>query len=366
MTDKQLMQKAIELALKGTGKTNPNPLVGAVVVKDNVIIGMGYHEKFGKLHAERNALNNCIISPKDATMYVTLEPCSHYGKTPPCTEAIIESGITKVVVGCLDPNEKVSGKGIAKLQNAGIEVIIGVMEDQCKRINEIFFHYITHKTPYVLMKYAMTQDGKIATITGSSKWITNELSRENVHATRNKYSSIMVGVGTILADNPDLTCRLNGGRNPIRIICDSNLLTPLNSKVITTAKEIKTIIATINTNKSLQNAYLDMGVELISTTPQGGKVNLTELMHILGNKGIDSILLEGGASLNFSALESEIVQKIQCYIAPKLFGGIAKTPIEGKGFEDVSNKICLKNREIFTFNDDIMIESEVYYVHWNS
>ncbi len=367
MNEEKYMQIALEQAIKGKGKVNPNPLVGAVIVKDEEIIGKGYHEQYGGLHAEINALKDCKISSKGSTMYVTLEPCCHYGKTPPCTESIIKSGISKVIVGCLDPNEKMAGKGVKILQDAGIEVHVGILEKECTEINEIFFHYIKTKTPYVLMKYAMTIDGKIATTTGESKWITNELSRENVHKTRNQYTAIIVGVGTILADNPELTCRLDNARNPIRIICDSKLRTPLDSNVVTTATNIKTIIATTNSDKEVHKLYFDKGVEVIVTKSYNDKVNLKELMMILGEKEIDSILLEGGGNLNFSALDSEIVNKLQSYISPKIFGGkTAKTPIIGNGFSEVDNKIKLKPIKISHFGEDILIESEVSYVHRNN
>ena len=360
----QYMYMAIQLAKKAIGKVSPNPLVGAVIVKDGEIIGSGFHQKYGGFHAERNAINSCKKSPKDSTIYVTLEPCCHYGKTPPCTMAIIESGIKKVVVGCLDVNEKMAGKGIKTLQDSGIEVEIGVLEEECRKLNNIFFHYITNKTPYVLMKYAMTMDGKIATNTGASKWISNEKSREHVHKLRAKYSAIMVGVNTVLTDNPELTCRIKDARNPIRIICDSTLKTPLDSKIVSTAKQVKTIIATINLDKAMHKTYEEKGVEIIVTSEQLSQVNLKELMFILGEKGIDSILLEGGATLNFSALNSQIVNKIMCYIAPKIFGGEkAKSPVMGEGFSAVNNKIQLKNQKIKTIENDVLIESEVHYVH---
>ncbi|ONI47204.1 riboflavin biosynthesis protein RibD [Candidatus Epulonipiscium fishelsonii] len=364
MNEEEYMQIALELALKGIGKVNPNPLVGAVIVRNDEIIGSGYHERYGELHAERNALKNCKVSPSGGTMYVTLEPCCHYGKTPPCIDAIIESGIKKVVIGILDPNEKMAGRSVKILQEAGIEVVVGILEKECGDINEIFFHYIKNKTPYVLMKYAMTLDGKITTISGESKWITNKKSRENVHKTRNRYMAIMVGVGTVLEDNPELTCRLNNGRNPIRIICDSKLRTPIHSKVVSTAKSTKTIIATTVTNEETYKQYLVKGVEIIVTKNKDGRVDLNELMQILGEKGIDSILLEGGGSLNFSALDSEMVNKIHCYISLKIFGGEnAKSPIMGDGFNKVNNKIQLKTNTFLTFDEDILIESEVSYVH---
>lgn len=368
MDDTKYMQLALELAAKGTGKVNPNPLVGAVIVKDGKIIGEGYHEKYGELHAERNALANCSSSPKSATMYVTLEPCCHYGKTPPCTEAIIENRIAKVVVGTLDPNEKMAGKGVEILRNAGIEVLVGVLEEECKRINEVFFHYITTKRPYVVMKYAMTMDGKIATVTGKSKWITGEIARRNVHKDRNKYFAIMVGTGTVISDDPMLTCRIDDGRNPIRIICDSRLTTSLESHIVKTANEVRTIIATICGDEAKHKPYIQKGCEIVAVSEVKGHIDLSELMTKLGEMKIDNILLEGGSTLNFSALDAGIVNKIQCYIAPKIFGGVsAKTPVGGSGIKEVYDAVKVKNSKVVILENDIMIESEVENnVHRNS
>lgn len=216
--NKKYMQLAVELAKKGRGHVNPNPLVGAVIVKDGAIIGQGCHEQYGELHAERNALKNCRISPEGAKMYVTLEPCCHYGKTPPCTEAIIESGISKVVIGTLDPNPLMAGKSVDILKKHGISVEVGVLEQECRELIRVFRKYITTGRPYVLMKYAMTMDGKIATRTGASRWITGETARAHVQETRNEFPAIMVGVNTVLKDDPLLTCRMENGRNPVRII----------------------------------------------------------------------------------------------------------------------------------------------------
>lgn len=360
MTDQDYMKIALELAKKGCGFVNPNPMVGAVIVKDNKIIGKGYHEKYGGLHAERNAIANCKQPPKGGTIYVNLEPCCHYGKTPPCTEAIIKSGIKRVVIGTLDPNPLVAGKGSEILKNNGIEVIDGILSDECKILNEVFFHFIKTRTPYVVMKYAMTIDGKIATVSGKSKWITGEMSRENVHNDRNKYSAIMVGVGTVLADNPLLTCRIKDGRNPIRIICDTNLKTPLNSQIVSTANYIPTIISTCNLDKEEQDLYRFKGCEVIVVSKKDGHVNLNELMVCLGKMNIDSILLEGGASLNWSALESKIVNKVKTYIAPKIFGGIsAKSPIGGCGIDLPDNGIKLTTPKITLLGEDVLLESEV-------
>jgi diaminohydroxyphosphoribosylaminopyrimidine deaminase/5-amino-6-(5-phosphoribosylamino)uracil reductase len=362
MSDEEFMNYALSLAKKGIGFVNPNPYVGAVITKDEKIIGQGWHQKYGEWHAERNALSNCVENPKDATMYVTLEPCCHYGRTPPCTDAIIQSGIKKVIIGCLDPNPMMSGKGADTLRNAGIEVITGVLQEPCQKLNEVFFHYISTKTPYVVMKYAMTMDGKIATSTGNSKWITGIQARENVHKARNQYTSIMVGVGTIIADNPSLTCRIDGGRDPIRIICDTDLRTPLNSTVITTATQMKTIIATACNTLEKHKPYLTHGCEVLVVQRNDKHIDLNHLMHELGNSGIDSILLEGGSTLNFSALQSRIVNKVQAYIAPKLFGGDqSKSPVSGVGIQEISHCYTVKNQTITRFDEDILIEGEVVY-----
>lgn len=360
MTKEEYMRLAISLAAKGEGRVSPNPLVGAVLVKDGRIIGEGYHEQYGGLHAERNAFAHCMEDAEGATLYVTLEPCCHYGKTPPCTEAIIEHKIKKVVVGIMDPNPLVAGKGLKILNDAGIETEVGILENKCRKQNEIFLHYIKHKIPFVTMKYAMTMDGKIATAAGESKWITGEEARANVQQTRNRHMGIMVGVGTVLADNPQLTCRIEGGRNPVRIICDTHLRTPLTANVVETAKEARTILATCCDDENKQQKYLDAGCEIVKTTEEAGHVNLKELMQVLGQKGIDSILLEGGSEMNFAALKAGIVTKVQAYVAPKLFGGQgAKTPVGGEGFLQIPDSVKLTNVKTTCIGEDILIEGEV-------
>lgn len=244
MNDSDYMKIALQLAKKGCGFTSPNPMVGAVIVKEGRIIGQGWHEKYGEAHAERNALAACTENPKGATMYVTLEPCCHYGKQPPCINAIMEAGIERVVIGSGDPNPLVSGKGIQILKKQGILVTEHILQEDCERLNEVFFHYIQTKRPFVVMKYAMTMDGKISTKTGASKWVTGETARRHVAQQRHRYAAIMAGIGTILTDDPQLTCRIEGGKNPIRIICDTTLRIPLSANVVSTAKQIPTIIAT--------------------------------------------------------------------------------------------------------------------------
>lgn len=354
------MEYAIELAKKGKGKVNPNPLVGAVIVKDNKIIGEGYHEEYGKWHAERNAILNCRHDMNGAEMYVTLEPCCHFGKTPPCTDIIIERGIKKVYVGCVDDNPTVSQKGIEILKKNGIEVVVNVLEEKCKAINEVFFHYIKHKTPYVVMKYAMTADGKLATSTGKSKWITGEEARINVHRTRNEIMSIMVGIGTVLKDNPSLNCRIENGRNPIRIICDSKLRIPLDSNIVKSADKLLTIIATAGyEDEGKAEALRNMGIEIINCPNKNNRIDLKKLMKVIGERGIDSVLLEGGGELNFSALKSGIVRRIDLYIGNQIFGGTAISPVGGKGIDEVEESIKLKKRSITHFGDDLLIQYDV-------
>lgn len=354
------MRQALELAKLGCGYVTPNPMVGAVIVKNKKIIGQGYHKKCGNFHAERYALTSCTESAAGATLYVTLEPCCHYGRTPPCTEAIIEHGISRVVVGSADPNPLVKGRGVKILKENGIEVVEGVLQSECDLLNEVFFHFIKTKSPYVVMKYAMTMDGKIATRTGESKWITGEEAREHVQKNRHKYRAIMVGIGTVLADDPLLTCRLPNSKSPIRIICDTSLRMPLSSKLVQTANEIPTIIATCNTDERAHENFLARGCEIIILPEKKGHVDIVRLMEILGARQIDSILLEGGGDLNWSCMENGIVNKVQTYIAPKLFGGVhARTPIGGAGVAHPSECCQLVNQKIQTIGDDILIESEV-------
>ena len=365
MEHKIYMERAIELAKKGEGFVNPNPMVGAVIVKDGAVIGEGYHQKYGQLHAERNAIKDCISrgnSPKGATLYVTLEPCCHYGKTPPCTEAIIENKITKVVIGTLDVNPIVAGKGAQILRDNGISVEVGIMEKQCRALNRVFNKYMSSKMPYVVMKYAMTADGKIATISGESKWITGDKARENVHRLRKRLSGIMVGVSTVIVDDPSLDCRLNEPvSNPVRIICDSYLRTPLDAKVVTTANEISTIIATSCEDKEKIQEFEKRGCTILKV-PQGKKgIDLNILMQKLGECNIDSILLEGGGTINYSALESKIVDEIHIHIAPKIFGGNSKSPVEGIGISDITDAIKLKPISTSWAGEDLIIENEVIY-----
>ncbi len=377
------MRRAIELAKKGGGYVHPNPLVGCVVVKDDEIIAEGYHEKYGEFHAERNALTRCQSETKGASLYVTLEPCCHYGKTPPCTEIIIEKGIKKVFVGILDPNPLVAGKGVKILRDAGIEVEVGLCDNEIREMNKVFLKYITTKRPYVIMKTAMTLDGKIAAHTGDSKWVTNEESRKMVHELRSELAGVIVGIGTVLADDPMLTCRLKGNHHqPIRIVVDSNLRIPADSQLVKTAKEYRTIVAcrhfdrseaerseveksSLNVNK--QKGFLDSlqtlemrGLEVIHCASKDGHVDINDLMAQLGAQGIDSLLLEGGGTLNAAFLEAGCVDEVWAFIAPKIIGGEgAKTPASGKGIDKMSDAVNLQNIDIQNINGDILIKGKI-------
>lgn len=355
------MERAIELAKKGAGFVSPNPMVGAVIVKNDKIIGEGYHEKYGSNHAEVNAFLNAKESVEGAEMYVTLEPCSHYGHTPPCAISIVEHKIKKVYIGSLDTNPKVAGKGVEILKAGGVDVEIGVMEQECKAINPIFFKYIESRMPYVVMKSAMTLDGKISAYTGDSKWVTNEHSRHIVQELRHKLKAIMVGINTVITDNPNLNCRIENGINPIRIIVDSNLQIPFDANVLNVSNGDRCIIATTdNCDKYKKNQLLNMGIEIIETPSVNNRVELKSLMKSLGDMKIDSILLEGGGTLNFSMLSENLVDKALFFIAPKIIGGInAKTPVEGKGIAFMDNAIILKNIETKLIENDILICADV-------
>lgn len=361
--DSLYMARALELAKLGIGYTNPNPLVGAVIVKDGRIIGEGYHKKYGDSHAEVDAFNHATEDVAGATMYVTLEPCSHFGKTPPCAHAIVKKGIKKVVVAMDDPNPLVAGKGINILREHGIEVVTGVMEQEAKKLNEVFIKFISTSLPFCILKTAMTLDGKIAAYTGDSRWVTNEESRRYVHEMRHQYSAIMVGIGTVLADDPLLTTRLSGinVRNPIRIVVDTRGNIPLDAKILKCDDNTKTIIATTEfIDKEKLKHIKAAGAEVIITPLKDNRVDLSALMKSLGERKIDSILLEGGSTLNYTALNEGIVDKVISFIGPKIIGGnSSKTPVGGEGIPYMKDAISLGNIDVHKFGDDVMIEAYI-------
>ncbi len=360
MNDQTCMAQAIALAKRGLGWTSPNPLVGAVLVKEGQIIGEGWHKRCGGLHAEREALAACTEHPAGATLYVTLEPCCHQGRQPPCTQAILEAGISRVVIGSRDPNPLVHGKGAALLRQAGVQVEEDFMRDACDALNPVFFHYITHKPPYVAMKYAMTADGKIACHTGLSQWVTGTAARSHVHTLRHRYRGILAGIGTVLQDDPQLTCRMEGGRNPVRIVCDSQLRIPLDAKLCRTAKEVPTLVACASSPPGKQEALEALGVTVLKLPNPQGQVDLPALMAELGRREVDGILLEGGGTLNESMLRQGLVHKVYCYLAPKLFGGRdAKSPVEGQGVDCPQQCWQLSPPVCTPMGEDLLLEYEV-------
>ena len=361
--DIEYMRRAMELAERGVGFTNPNPMVGAVIVKGGKVIGEGWHERCGEWHAERNAFKNCTVPAEGATMYVTLEPCCHYGETPPCTEAIIEHGIARVVVGMEDPNPLVAGKGIALLREAGIEVVCGVEEEALREQNRVFLKYISTKLPWVAMKTAMTLDGKIATRTGDSKWITGAEARAYVHELRHRFMAIVVGIGTAVADDPLLNCRIEGRgvRQPIRVVVDSNARLSLDSQLVKTAGEYRTIVAhTRFAPEESVKALREAGVEMLLCKEKEGLVDVRNLLELLGQSGIDSILLEGGGSLNYTFLAEGLADELYAFIAPKIVGGMnAKTPVEGAGMEKMADAINLELENVLNVGHDVLLKLKV-------
>ncbi|WP_391115922.1 bifunctional diaminohydroxyphosphoribosylaminopyrimidine deaminase/5-amino-6-(5-phosphoribosylamino)uracil reductase RibD [Psychrobacillus sp. L3] len=356
--DQDYMRLALDLAASAKGKTNPNPIVGAVIVKDGVIVGTGLHRKAGEPHAEVHAFNMAGEHAKGATLYVTLEPCSHYGKTPPCAKLVKESEVSRVVVAMQDPNPEVAGRGIKMLLDAGIEVDVGVLEDEAKRLNERFVHNMISERPFVISKFAMTLDGKLATHTGHSKWITGEVARADVHLLRNEVDAILVGVGTVLADNPSLTTRLpeGGGKNPTRIILDSHLRTPLEAKVLQTDEADTIIVTTIDADSELVRLYEEKGVSFIYVSRVDNGLNLQEMLVKLYKGGITDVLVEGGGAVNASFLRAGLIDKYFIYIAPKVLGGRnSLTPFTGENVDTMDAAMQVSFEIIEKFGEDIRI-----------
>lgn len=350
------MERALELALKGEGKVNPNPLVGAVVVKNGEIIGEGYHKKYGGPHAEVFALEAAGEEAKGADIYVTLEPCSHYGKTPPCAKKIIEMGIKRCFIASLDPNPLVAGRGIKMMQNAGIEVVTGVLEKEAMELNRVFMKYISKKTAYLFLKCGITLDGKIASRTGSSKWITNEIAREKVQKLRNRYMGIMVGINTVLADDPSLTARVEDGRDPYRIVIDPELRIPLISKFVN-FQDKKSILVTseLNENSEKIEKLIEKDVKILFL--EGKEFKIKEILERIGAEGIDAILLEGGSYLISKAFEEDAIDGGEIFIAPKILGDEKAIPfIKGFNFENIDDGFQLKNVKINSYGNNVSVE----------
>ena len=355
------MQQALQIAAYAAGRTSPNPLVGAVIVKDGRVVGQGWHRKAGTEHAEIHALRQAGELAAGATIYVTLEPCSHYGRTGPCSKALIDARIKRVVIAMLDPNPLVAGKGVAMLKAAGIEVETGLLQEQAERLNEVFLKWIMTKMPFTVMKTAMTLDGKIATAAGNSKWISNEVSRRRVHELRDVYDGILVGIGTVLADDPALTTRLasKSGKNPLRIVVDSRARTPLTAKVVTDGQAETLIAVTVAAEAAKVEALRQAGVEVLVVN-DGQQVDLKQLFCLLGERGVCSIFVEGGARINYSLLKAGLVDKVYTFIAPKMVGGSsAPGPVGGDGVETLDQAFLLENVETELLAGNILVSGYI-------
>ena len=361
MQDEMFMRKALELARNALGRTSPNPLVGAVIVRDGCIVAAGWHRAAGTPHAEIHALNMAGELARGATLYVTLEPCAHYGRTGPCAKAVIEAGIRRVVIAMRDPNPLVAGKGILMLQEAGIDVVCGVLEEEARKLNEVFLKWIATGLPFVTLKTAMTLDGKIATVTGESQWITNEVSRRRVHEWRDRADGILVGINTVFKDDPSLTTRLpeRHGKNPVRIIVDSKGRTPLDARVVKDG-QAKTIIAVVaDASKERMEALQKAGAEVL-VAGDGSQVDLHELLRQLGKKEITSLFVEGGATVNFSFFQAGLVDKVHAFVAPKILGGReALTPVGGAGFARLSEAVELEGLKAESLAGDLLVSGYV-------
>lgn len=360
MTDEFYMKRALKLAGKGEGHVSPNPMVGAVIVKEGMIISEGYHRKFGGNHAEINAINNASETIEGATLYVTLEPCSHYGKTPPCADRIVEAGPKRVVIGTVDPSPLVSGRGIKILKRHGIETEVGILEEECREINETFFKFIRTRIPFITLKFAQTIDGRIATSTGHSRWISSEPSLKFAHKLRSLHDGIMVGAGTVLKDDPELTVRHVKGKNPVRIVVDSMLRIPENAPILKNQKMAKTIIATTHRcDKDKLSQLTGAGIEvLIIDTDDKKRVDLKKLLIELGKREISSILVEGGSEIITSFLKGKIADRLVIITAPKITGK-GTDAVGDLGIERMDDSIKLSVRKVFRKGDDIIVDARV-------
>lgn len=355
--DEDFMKEALRIARNAEGRTSPNPMVGAVIVREGRIIAEGWHREAGTSHAEIHALEMAGELSRGATLYVTLEPCAHYGRTGPCAKAVAEAGISRVVIGMEDPNPLVSGKGMSILKDAGIEVKCGVLEDECRSLNRAFLKWITTGLPFVAVKTAMTLDGKIATAAGKSQWITNEASRRRVHELRDRFDGILAGIGTVLSDDPSLTTRLpdGSGRNPVRIIADSMGRTPLKSRILHDGQATTVIVVTEMAPRERVDALRDAGAEIM-VSGKGPRVDFSLMMKQLGERELVSILVEGGGTVNFSLFKEGLVDQVYSFIAPKLVGGrTALSPVEGDGFGELSEAVVLEDLKSEMLEGDILL-----------
>ena len=348
------MRMALSLALQGAGRTSPNPMVGAVLARGRKVIATGYHQRAGGDHAEIVALKRAGARAKGATLYLNLEPCSHFGRTPPCADAVIRAGVKRVVAGMADPNPLVSGMGIRKLRQAGIQVDVGLLSEECRRLNEAFCKYITRRSPFVILKIAASLDGKIATSTGDSRWITGEAARRYVHGLRNQVDAVLVGAGTVIADDPQLTCRIPGGRNPLRVVVDGRLSIPTTARLL--REPGRTVVVT-GPRAPLRKvrAIERCGAEVWRFPLRDGAVPFASLLRELGKKGIVSVMIEGGAVTAALALREKVVDKLCFFYGSKIIGGDGLDMIAALGVSKISHSRQIKNLEVQKLGNDILV-----------
>jgi len=358
--DERYMGMALALARKGAGRTSPNPMVGAVVVRGGKVVGRGYHRRAGEAHAEVVALSAAGHAARGATLYVNLEPCSHHGRTPPCVKEVIQAGVARVVAGMIDPNHLVAGRGVRALRQAGVQVDVPVREEECRRANEVFVKHVNRKLPFVALKLAASLDGRIATSSGDSKWVTGEIARRYVHRLRNRYDAVLVGSGTVLADDPQLTCRLPGGRDPWRIVLDRRLRTPIDARLLKQRPAEKTILVTGDRSSAARKKQIEsLGVQVWGFPLRKGTIPLRPLMRRLGRSGITSVMIEGGAITASRAISEAVVDKVFCFYAPKLIGGEGKAMIGDLGVTRMSHCPHLRSTDIERLGDDVLVTAYV-------
>ena len=352
----RMMKRAMTLARKGVGRTSPNPPVGCVIARDGEIVGSGWHRAAGTPHAEIHALTEAGDKAAGSDVFVTLEPCSHFGKTPPCTDALIAAGVGRVYAGMVDPNPLVSGKGVKQLRAAGIPTFPGLLEPECRRLIGPFVKHVAVGLPFVTVKSALTLDGKTATAGGDSKWITGEQARRHVHRLRAESDALMVGVETVLADDPQLTCRLlRGGRDPLRVVVDSRLRTPLDARLFRVRSSATTLIATVQQYEERLVPYRTLGAEVLACRDGEGRVDLADLLARLGKRGVQSVFVESGGELAGALLRQGLIDKLILFYGAKLVGGEGRSPFSGVGVEKMSEAIRLQEIEVRRYGDDLMV-----------
>ncbi len=358
--DSRFMRMALRLARRGVGRTHPNPPVGAVVVRNGRIVGRGFHRQAGGAHGEAAALQDAGKAARGATLYVTLEPCAHHGRTPPCTDAVIAAGIKRVVIGSIDPNPHVPNRGRIKLRRAAIDVVTGVLQSDCDELNAAFFKHVTSGLPLVTLKLAASLDGRIATATGDSRWITGEDSRRYTHRLRNEHDAVLVGAETVLRDDPQLTCRLRGGRNPLRVVVDGKLRIPTTARIVRDSRSVPTVVVTTSHAAKNRIAALEAaGVEVVRCRSKRGRIAMRDVLRVLGGRGLLSVLVEGGASIAGQFLQQRLVDRLLVFFAPKLIGADGRPMLDALGVRRMSEAIATGPLRIRRFAADVLVATHM-------